>query len=101
MTRKRKTLPGQEVQVRPMGPHEYAVVVREGRDTTNHRVRVPDQLLDDLGLVDLDEEDLVRESFAFLLEREPADSILHEFDLDVISRYFPEYVPEITVRLTR
>jgi hypothetical protein len=36
-------------------------------------------------------EDLVRDSFAFLLEREPRGSILREFDLSVISRYFPDY----------
>src|SRR5439155_312918 len=36
-------------------------------------------------------EDLVRRSFVFLLEREPATSILRTFDLSVISRYFPEY----------
>jgi len=35
--------------------------------------------------------DLVRESFVFLLEREPASSILQRFDLPVIQRYFPEY----------
>lgn len=36
-------------------------------------------------------EDLVRRSFAFLLEREPAGSILRTFELAVIPRYFPEY----------
>ena len=44
-------------------------------------------------------DDLVRESFAFLLEREPAGSILASFDLSVISRYFPEYRTEIRRRL--
>jgi hypothetical protein len=36
-------------------------------------------------------EDLVRRSFEFLLEREPAESILQRFDLAVIQRYFPEF----------
>lgn len=36
-------------------------------------------------------EHLVERSFAFLLEREPAASILREFDLSVIRRYFPEF----------
>jgi hypothetical protein len=36
-------------------------------------------------------EDLVKRSFAFLLEREPPSSILHEFQLTDIERYFPEY----------
>ena len=42
---------------------------------------------------------LVRESFAFLLEREPASSILARFDLPVIARYFPEYDGDIRRRL--
>jgi hypothetical protein len=35
--------------------------------------------------------DLVRRSFEFLLEREPASSILREFRITDIERYFPEY----------
>jgi len=35
--------------------------------------------------------DLVVRSFEFLLEREPASSILKSFELSVIPRYFPEY----------
>ena len=34
---------------------------------------------------------LVRGSFEFLLEREPASSILPRFDLVVIEHYFPEW----------
>ena len=36
-------------------------------------------------------EELVRDSIAFLLERESKESILSEFDLGVIRRYFPDY----------
>jgi len=39
--------------------------------------------------------DLVRRSFEFLLEREPPGSILREFDLSVIQRYFAEYETRI------
>ena len=38
-----------------------------------------------------DVESLVAQSFDFLLEREPPNSILATFDLSVIQRYFPEY----------
>lgn len=38
-----------------------------------------------------DPTDLVRRSFAFLLEREPRESILRTFDLTVIGRYFPDW----------
>jgi hypothetical protein len=45
-------------------------------------------------------ERLVRESFVFLLEREPASSILSRFSLQDIARYFPEYGEEIARRLS-
>jgi hypothetical protein len=36
-------------------------------------------------------EELVRRSFLFLLDREPLNAILQEFNLRDIERYFPEY----------
>jgi len=36
-------------------------------------------------------EELVRDSFAFLLQREPKESILKAFELAVIGHYFPDY----------
>ena len=38
-----------------------------------------------------DVQNLVLRSFEFLLEREPAGSILKTFQLATIQRYFPEY----------
>ena len=86
-----------------MGDHEYGVQVTEGDLTTSHRVTVPDDLLDDWGMVDPgaeEEERVVRESFEFLLEREPATSIMDDFSLSVIPRYFPEYSEELPRRLS-
>jgi len=40
-------------------------------------------------------EELIRKSVEFLLQREPKESILKEFNLWVISKYFPEYEKEI------
>jgi hypothetical protein len=42
--------------------------------------------------------DLVERSFAFLLVREPASSILPRFAISIIGRYFPEYEPTIRPR---
>lgn len=88
-----------EVEVTPMGPGEYGVQVREGDVETSHKVTVPASLVDELQVADGEEENLVRESFAFLLEREPATSILREFALPTISDYFPEYLDELRSRL--
>ena len=89
-----------QINLSPMGPHQFGVQVTEGDVTTSHQVTVPENLLDELGLFDTDEEAVVRESIAFLLEREPATSIMDEFSLDVIPRFFPEYSEELTRRLS-
>jgi hypothetical protein len=70
-----------------------SVKVRDRGQETEHRVRVHPEDLERWGRGPgrQDVEDLVRRSFAFLLEREPPGSILREFDLATIRRYFPEY----------
>ncbi len=90
---------GTEVTVTAAGRGVFQVAVRQGATSTEHRVTVPAGMVDDLGLPGTDESTLVHESFAFLLEREPASSILGSFDLTVIGRYFPEYEQEIRRRL--
>ncbi len=89
------------IKITSAGAHEFTVEVTEGQETTSHHVIVPQSLLADWGLDNVDEEAVVRESFAFLLEREPASSILPDFSLAVISRYFPEYGDELRQRLGR
>jgi hypothetical protein len=90
-----------EIEVNALGPDQFGVQVREGGTTTSHRVTVPDDLVNDLQLGTVDRSQVVEESFAFLLEREPATSILRQFSLHDISRYFPEYAEELQRRLRR
>ncbi|HEX6280599.1 MAG TPA: hypothetical protein VFZ67_00065 [Nitrososphaera sp.] len=40
-------------------------------------------------------EEFIKKSFEFLLDREPRDSILQQFDISQINDYFPEYETEI------
>jgi hypothetical protein len=56
---------------------------------TQHRVTVTAEDLRRYGATDV--ADLVRRSFEFLLEREPNTSILREFRITEIERYFPEF----------
>ena len=81
----------------PAGKTAFRVEVRDGATATSHEVAVPSELVARLGW-DRGEEELVRESFEFLLAREPATSILRRFSLDVIGDYFPEYSAEIRRR---
>jgi hypothetical protein len=86
---------GDEVLVTPQGAGRFRVEVRGPRGSTNHTVEVPAGMADELGWGQAAEAELVRESFVFLLEREPSTSILTRFRLDVISQYFPEYSAHI------
>lgn len=88
-----------EIRVTPKGASEFEVEVRDGDAETSHLVTVPEALIDELGLPGDDLESVVRVSFVFLLEREPASSVLPEFSLDVIPNYFPEYREELPKRL--
>ncbi len=88
-----------EISVTSVGSREFEVRVYEGDRETSHHVTVPESFIDELRLPEDDLERVVRESFDFLLEREPASSILPEFSLDVISGYFPEYKEELPKRL--
>lgn len=87
------------MRITSMAPGEFGVELEEGDRLTGHRVRVPDGFVDDVA-PGTDEETVVRESFAFLLEREPATSILATFSLPDITRYFPEYPQELRRRLS-
>lgn len=70
--------------------YRCAVDVSDARRTTHHLVRISRQDFDRWRR-GRSAEDLVRDSFGFLLERESKESILREFDLSLIKRYFPDY----------
>lgn len=87
------------ITVKHLAGDEWQVTVKAGV-TTHHRVRVTQADLDRLA-AGRSAEDLLRESFRFLLEREPNTSILNAFDLPIISGYFPEYEAEIRRRMRK
>lgn len=91
----------QDIQVEPMGGDSFRVTVGTGRGATTHLVQADRDALVQLGVGGVPPERVVRESFVFLLEREPATSILREFRLEVIGRYFPEYHDALPARLGR
>ena len=72
-----------------------------GDTTTQHTVSVTKSDLHRLGGPATTAEKLLNASFRFLLEREPNTSILSQFELPLIGRYFPEYEREIPRYLDR
>jgi len=85
------------VTVRESADGHVAEVTVQGPQVTTHRVRVSRAENERYGGEDV--AALVKRSFEFLLAREPNTSILREFDLSTIERYFPDYSSQI--RLAR
>jgi hypothetical protein len=76
------------------------VVVGDDPAATRHMVSVSNADLERLAPGHFDPEALVAASFEFLLAREPRESILRDFDLPVIERYFPGYEDSIRSELS-
>ena len=77
----------------------FQVTVSEGSSQTVHQVTQDSEAYERLAGGACGPDELVRRSFEYLLEREPKESILREFDIMVITRYFPEYEGEIARRV--
>ena len=82
------------ITVAALGGSTYRVTVDEDGSRTIHEVTAT---ADDVTRYapGVAAETLVERAFAFLLEREPKESILSRFDLPVIERYFPEFPRQI------
>jgi hypothetical protein len=74
------------------------VTLGDDAGATTHEVSVDRDTLDDLA-PGTPPEDLVRTSFEFLLEREPREAIMRQFELPIIGRFFGEYRDEMARRL--
>ena len=68
----------------------YEVTVKK-ESTTMHKVKLSEKVYIDLTGSKISKIELIKNSFEFLLERESNQSILREFDLEIIENYFPEY----------
>lgn len=79
-----------EVEVQHLEGDRYAVTIEE-RDTKSVHEVTASQKQAGLLCDDCEPAKLVEASMQFLLDREPKESIMTSFDLDVIARFFPEY----------
>jgi hypothetical protein len=78
------------IAIEHQGGSVFRVVVNEDGSRTSHEVTVRPSDVEHYASGSTPEE-LLEASFAFLLEREPKESILRRFDLPQIEQYFPEY----------
>ena len=82
------------VSIKKLRDDVFEVTVAK-TSTTPHTVTVTDQSLNDLTNNNVTKPQLLKFSFNFLLDREPNASILSSFDINVISKYFPDYIDEV------
>ena len=76
-------------------PLSFDVVVRDTASESRHQVTVSKADYGRLTNGACPAEQLVEAAFRFLLDREPKEDILSRFDINVISRYFPEFEREL------
>ena len=76
------------VTVTPAGGDRYRVRVAT---RSEHEVTARPDVLARVARPGEAPEETLRRAFAFLLEREPPESILRRFALEDIARYFPEF----------
>ena len=82
------------ISIKKLSDDVFKVIIADSI-TTTHEVTVTDKSLTDLANKEVTKTQLVEFSFEFLLEREPNTSILSSFDINVISKYFPNYKDEV------
>ena len=87
------------IEIEKQEEGQFIVTVTEGTSKSSHLVTVKADYYQTLTGGKATEEELVRKSFEFLLEREPKEAILGQFEIELIARYFPEYEGEIKKRL--
>lgn len=73
----------------------FEVTVGETGSESVHHVTLSRDDYERLGKLTAGPEEFVTRCFRFLLAREPKESILRQFDIRDIGRYFPEFEDEI------
>ena len=76
-------------------PLAFCVTVSEDQSETKYNVTLPQSAYQRLTQGKVTPERCVQAAFQFLLDREPKESILRNFDVTVISNYFPAFQREI------
>lgn len=75
--------------------YTFDVEVSGDNSATSHKVTLKESDYKTMTNGKITPEILIEKSFEFLLAREPKESILRQFNLMEISRYFPEYIETV------
>lgn len=76
----------------------FDVILSEPTGPTFYKVTMDKDFLTRIGAT-YHPEKVVQKSFEFLLEKEPKEKILQEFDIAELAHYYPGFIPELNKRL--
>jgi hypothetical protein len=82
-----------EISILPSG--RFSVTIQDANGASHHQITMDDATRCRIFGETHAPEACIEAALRFLLDREPKESILSEFDVAVISRYFPEFEREI------
>lgn len=88
-----------DFEIESLGDHEYLLRVRGGTGEAEPRFRVSPNVLEDLGVDSADEQLVVRETAAFLLEHQPVTDLPPMIDLEDVAAAYDGYPDELRQRL--
>ena len=80
-----------EVLINNLSKDKFQILVNN-KQKTIHQVYLSDEVHLEFTNNKISKKELIKFSFEFLLERESNTSILSSFELNIISKYFPEYL---------
>ena len=81
-------------QIEQINNDLFKVSIKDNIDTC-HLVTLKDEIFQKLTQKKITKKKLINLSFEFLLKKEKNTQILREFELQVISEYFPDYMENI------
>ena len=87
-----------KIEIEAESAERYRVTISDAASKTTHTVTVSAADLAKYA-PNATTDALLRASFEFLLEREPKESILRQFALSDIEKYFPDYSTKIRARV--
>lgn len=77
-------------QTREDPSYNFEVIVKENGTDTQHAVSMSKDYFNSLD-TERGPWEVIHETFLFLLDKEPKEAILKEFDITLVSHYFPEF----------
>ena len=81
-------------QIDQINNNQFKVLIKDSVDSC-HLVTVSDETFQKLTKKKITKRKLINLSFEFLLTKEKNTQILREFEIQVISEYFPDYLEKV------